>query len=264
MSAVWLPSTAGGHDHELVLHTTRGGGESYLPLALAGAVAATAVLLYVLRYQRVVRSLPTRPRETAWLLLVAPFLPLAEARLWLADFEGQLADLESQQRDAVRSHIGKSFIVLLRATWAAWVAKKLDVLRELSSWLTAVWMLPRVGRVNAMLRSRMPVWPQHEEQFHQLQRQLRKLRFWSRLLMRCVSARLHPKIVTNAAWLAKSCTGLLAEQARTDRARPENRLPAPREVAFMLEINHTTLVITQLVEELASSRSWRREVGGAA
>lgn len=265
MNAVWLPITDGGHDQALVPAASLAGVELDLPPVLAGAVSGAAVMLYVLRYRAVVRSPLARPQETAWLLLIAPFLPLEEARLWIADFEGQLGDLEPQRRDAVRSHVGKSFIVLFRATWAAWVAKKLDVLRQLSSWLTAMWVLPRFGRVNALLRSRMPAWPKHELQLQQLQRQLRKLRFWSWLVVRCVSERHHPKIVTNAAWLAKSCTGLLAEQARTDRARPEDRLPYPLEVAYLLEINHTTLVITELVKELATSRRiWRREVDGLA
>ncbi|NKE55391.1 hypothetical protein FXN61_00520 [Lentzea sp. PSKA42] len=264
MSAVWLPVASGSHDRVLALAAALAEAEQSSPV-VPGAVVGTAALLYAVRYCLVIRSLPVRPRETAWLLLIAPLLPLEEARSWIADFEGQLGDLEPKQRDVVRSHIGRSFVVLLRATWAAWVAKKLDVLRELSSWLTAMWMLPRISRMNALLRSKMPVWPKHEEQRHQRQRQMRKLRFWGRLLESCVSERHHPKIVTNAAWLAKSCSGLLAEQARTDRPRPEDRLPCPLEVAYMLEINHTTLVITELVEQLATSRrSWRRKVDGAA
>ncbi|MEU7482310.1 hypothetical protein AB0A63_40530 [Lentzea sp. NPDC042327] len=267
MNTVWLPIADGGYDRAAALYAVliEGGDHASQVPAGAGAVAGVVAVLYAVRYCLVVRSLSVQPREVAWLLLIAPLLPLGEARAWIADFEGQLADLPPRQRDAVRSHIGMSFLVLLRATWAAWVAKKLDVLRELSSWLTAVWMLPRIGRVNALLRSRMPVWPKHEEQLHQLQRQLRKLRLWGWLLARGVSERHHPKIVTNAAWLARSCTGLLAEQERPDRARPQDRLPSPLEVAYLLEINHTTLVITQLVERLATSRrGWKREVGGAA
>ncbi|MGI5501902.1 hypothetical protein [Lentzea sp. CA-135723] len=224
-------------------------------VVVAGGVA---VLLYLLRYRAVVRSLPVRPRETARLLLLAPFLPLEEACSWIADFEGQLGDLEPGQRDAVRSHLAMSFVALLRAAWAVWMARRLDVLRELVSWFAARWASPRIGRANALLRSRMPVWPKHREQLLQLQRHLRRLRWWGRVLERCVSERRHPEIVTNAAWLAKSCAGLLAEQALPGRARPEDRLPSPLEVAYLLEINHTTLVLTGLVAALASARPGRR------
>ncbi|KOV82314.1 hypothetical protein ADL03_25435 [Nocardia sp. NRRL S-836] len=41
-------------------------------------------------------------------------------------------------------------------------------------------------------------------------------------------------------------------------------MPYPLEVAYMMEINHTTLVLAHLVTKLASSRRlWRREVDGA-
>ncbi|KOV82315.1 hypothetical protein ADL03_25440 [Nocardia sp. NRRL S-836] len=159
-----------------------GGDDPAHVLIGTGAAVSVAAVLYALRYCLVLRSLSVQPRETAWLLLIAPLLPFDEARAWIADFEGQLADLPPRRRDVVRSHACVSFLMLLGAAWAAWAAKKLDVLRELSRWLVAMWTLPRIGRVNALLRSRMPVWPKHEEQLHQLQTQLRQLRLWSRLL----------------------------------------------------------------------------------
>lgn len=235
----------------------------------AGLIAgAAAVALYVVRYRKILRSLRSlkmRPVETKPLLVIAPLLPFGEACRWIADFEGQLADLEPWQRREVRLSIARSFLGLMRAAWAAWAATRLNVVRELASWLTARWMLPRISRVNALLGSRVPVWPQHEEQHSQLQRQIRTLRFWARLLTRCVSERLHPKIVTHAAWLAESCARLLAEQARADLEPPADRLPLPKEAALMLEINHMTMTTTELVKALAGSRtSWGRRIGRQA
>ncbi|WNV84954.1 hypothetical protein [Umezawaea sp. Da 62-37] len=211
-----------------------------------------AVVVYVLRFWRIQRR---RPMRTHWvtLQLIAPLLPLREVMVWLPDMECQLTDAgPDREHEAIRD-IWHQVPALVTSTWGVWLASRADGLHERLGHATMRWADPRITAVNAVLRSPTPTWPRHDLQWAQLQAQWRALRRWTLILSRAVSRRQHPALVIQAAWLANMCRQLLITQAHLGPTPPE-RQPTSQEVALLLEINHGTFMLAEMLSELGASK----------
>jgi hypothetical protein len=213
-------------------------------VAVTAALATLAVVVLGARLRRLSRL----TRRGSVLVVVAALLPRAEAETWLLDLSAQLRDMDAERRRAALVDVVRRAPGLL---WAAWGLSLHGVLTAPADVVTRVavrWVRPRLGRVDAVLRSSVAAWPAHDRQAAHFRARWRALRRWSRVLRRSVRMRAHPELATRAAWLAEVCSRMLAYQ-ETIEVPAESRLPTAGEAALLLEISHTTMQLVQLLHD---------------
>jgi hypothetical protein len=204
-------------------------------------VAAVALAGYLVRLAVVTRRLAVA-YESVVLTLLAPVLPVAEARDWLPEMEGQIAEAGSARRrmlvyDAVRA--------LPRVWLTAWGTRGRFVLARLAIRCAR----PSITALNQTLRSPdAETWPDDPAAYRRMLRRFRRLGRRAALLGWCLGDRRERELATLAHTLARWCRDVV-QLMRGAPVPPHLRLPTAAEAALLLEINHTVMVLAGLLHK---------------